>query len=100
MVDGRGAPQARQQAEARVSVLQQKLEAATGRPFSSGEVDMAVGSVALVPPPPILALPDVTARGRATSTTADVASENKTTSTCLEKGARCGLYHCVVHHCI
>ena len=88
MVDGQGTPQVRQQAEARVSVLQQKLEAATGRPFSSVEVDMAVGSVALVPPPPILALPDVTTG--CTASTADAASE-KTTSACLEKDARCGM---------
>ena len=83
VVDGLGAPQARQQAEARVSVLQQKLEAATGRPFSSVELDMAVGSVALVPPPPILVLPDVTTVGTACS--------EKTTSACLEDDARCGL---------
>ena len=89
MVDGRGAPQARQQAEARVLVLQQKLEAATGHPFSSVELDMAVGSVALVPPPPILVLPDVTTG--CTATTSDLASEHKTTSACLEKDARCGM---------
>jgi hypothetical protein len=50
---------------------------------------MAVCSVALVPPPPILVLPDVTTVG--TATTVVEASEHKTMSACLEKDARCGL---------